>query len=71
MIGVEEHRHLRLGVVDACEHLCRRLNEGLGDLRLDLIDDIEILVEQHDGRQSADRGLDREELMELLARLVE
>jgi hypothetical protein len=71
VIGIEEHRHLRLGVVDAGEHLGRRFDKSLGDFRLDLIDDVEILVEQHDRRQSADGGLDREELMELVARLVE
>ena len=54
-------------VTDPGEHFRRWLHECLADLPICLIDDVEILVEQHDGRQSADRGLNREELMELLA----
>ena len=71
VIVVEEHRHLRLGVVDRGQHVGRRLDESLADLRVHLIDHVEVLVEQHDRRQSADRGLNRQELMELLARLIE
>ena len=67
VIVIEEHRHLRLGVVDGGQHFRRWLDEGLVDLSVDLVDNVEVLVEQHNGRQSADRGLNREELMELLA----
>ena len=70
--GVEEHRHLRLGIVDGGEHLRRRLEEGrLGDLGVGLVDEADVLVEHHHRGQAADRGLDGEKLVELLARLVE
>ena len=38
---------------------------------LDLLDHVQILVEQHDRRQSADRSLHGEELAELVAGLIE
>ena len=70
VIGVEEHRHLRLRVVDGGEHIGRRLAEDMTDLRVDLLDDVEVLVDQHHCRQSADRSLCGQELTELVARLV-
>ncbi len=71
VVGIEEHRHLRLGVVDGGQHLGGRLDERLVGLGVDLVDDLEVLVEQHDPGQPADRRLHRKELMELVARLVE
>ena len=52
---------------DGLKVAAHRHEGGLGDLGIGLIDDAEILVDHHDRRQSADRRLDREELMKLLS----
>ena len=53
------------------QRLARRLDEGLVDLHVGLIDHVEILVQHHHHRQAADAGLGIDELVELRAILIE
>ena len=71
VVGIEEQRDLRLGLVAGGEHLARGLDEGLADIGAGLLDHVEVAVDHHDRRQAADVGLGGEELPELVAVLIE
>ena len=71
VIGIEKGCNLGLDIVERRERLLRRFDEGLVDLGAGLIDDVELVVQHRDRGQSPDCGLCLQELVELLAVLIE
>ncbi len=71
VIGIRYDRDLRFVLVQCRQRLLRRRDEILGIAAAGALDHVEVAVDDHGRRQTADRGLRGQKLVKALAVVIE